>query len=98
MVTSGTGHDRCPSQSEPNRRPDATAGVATKKLAKPFLVSREDQKIFWSGSSAPGKAKTGVASACLATSKASTALTALSALRLILTFRSIAALAKTIAT
>src|SRR4051794_40131251 len=46
MVTSGTGHDRCPSRPGPIRRPDATFAVATKELENPNLVSRGDKKIF----------------------------------------------------
>jgi hypothetical protein len=45
MVTSGTGHDRCPSQLfRAHSAPGATSPVTTKKLAKSNLVSREGQK------------------------------------------------------
>ena len=47
MVTSGTGHDRCPSLDPgPLRHPEATSAVATEKLEKPVLVSRGGPKIF----------------------------------------------------
>jgi hypothetical protein len=46
MVTSGTGHDRCPSQLWAPLGAQATSPVATKKLAKCDLVSRGDQNNF----------------------------------------------------
>src|SRR5690349_3866637 len=46
MVTSGTGHDRCPSLVRAHQAPGRHPSVATKKLAKSFLVSRGGQKNF----------------------------------------------------
>ena len=46
LVTSGTGHDRCPSPARAHQAPGHHRMVATKKLGKPVLVSREPQKIF----------------------------------------------------
>jgi hypothetical protein len=47
MVTSGTGHDRCPSLCPgPLGRPDATVG-GDKKISKVAFGFKRGQKIFW---------------------------------------------------
>jgi len=46
MVTSGTGHDRCPSHGRAHLAPGRHRPVATKKLAKPLSVSRGVKKFL----------------------------------------------------
>src|SRR6476619_7409098 len=50
LVTSGTGHDRCPSPSRAHQAPGHHRMVATKKLGKPAIGFKGTEKFFgdWS--------------------------------------------------
>jgi hypothetical protein len=72
LVTSGTGHDRCPSPARAHQAPGHHRMVATKKLGKPVLVSRDPQNflghssLLEANSSAPAGVKmTKVPDSCI---------------------------------